>query len=52
VESHDEPPSSTFEGDLEPVPEIDSSNGDDLLRADSENPDDQIFDPNAALGKV
>lgn len=51
VESRDEPPSTTFDGDLEPVPEISASNGDDLLRADSGNPDDQIFDPNAAAGE-
>lgn len=52
VESHDEAPSTTFDGDLEPIPEISAANGDDLLRADSGNPDDQIFDPNAAAGEV
>jgi hypothetical protein len=52
VESRDEPPTTTFQGDLEPVPEIDASNGDDLLRADSGDPGDQIFDPDAAVGEV
>lgn len=51
VESYDGPPSSTFDGDLERVPEVDASDGDDLLRADSENPDDEIFDPDAAVGE-
>ena len=51
VESYGAPPNSTFDGDLERVPESPGSNGDDLLRADSENPDDQIFDPNAAPGE-
>jgi hypothetical protein len=52
VESRDEPPATTCNGDLEPVPEMDASNGDDLLRADSGDPADQIFDPNAAAGVV
>ena len=52
AESHDAPPSTTFQGDLEPVPEIAPSDGDDLLRADEENPDDHIFDPNAATALV
>ena len=49
VESHDAPPSTTFQGDLTPVPELVSSDGDDLLRADEENPSDQIHDPNASF---
>ena len=36
---------------FERLPEASASNADDLLRADSANPDDQIFDPNAALGE-
>lgn len=51
AESYDGPPSSTFDGDLERVPDTGESDGDDLLRADSGNPDDQIFDPNAAAGE-
>jgi hypothetical protein len=50
VESHDGPPSPTFEGELQPVPETAASDGDDLLRADGGDPGDQIFDPNAAVG--
>jgi hypothetical protein len=52
AESYDQPPSVTFDDDLERVPETDASSGDDLLRADSGNPDSQIFDPNAAAGEV
>jgi hypothetical protein len=52
AESHDEPPSATFQGDLTPVPEVVASDGDDLLRADEENPDDQIHDPYAGLNLV
>lgn len=37
VESYDQPPSTTFQGDLTPVPESVPSDGDDLLRADEEN---------------
>ena len=50
AESYDAPPSSTFEGDLQPVREVSASDGEDLLRAGSQNPKDEIFDPNAALG--
>jgi len=52
TESRDEPPSTTFEGDLEAVPEMAASDGDDLLSADGGDPDDQVFDPNAAVGGV
>jgi hypothetical protein len=51
VESYDAPPSTTFEGDLERVPESGAASGDDLLRADSVNPAGEIFDPNAATGE-
>jgi hypothetical protein len=52
VESRDSPPSPRFEGALHPVAETAASDGDDLLRADGGDPDDQIFDPNAAVGGV
>ncbi len=52
VESHDGPPSPTFEGELQPVAETAASDGDDLLRADGGDPDDQVFDANAAVGGV
>jgi hypothetical protein len=52
VESYEQPPSTTFEGDLTPVPEVVPSDGDDLLRADEENPEDQIHDPNGAFNLV
>ena len=52
VESYDQPPSTTFQGDLTPVPESVPSDGDDLLRADEENPDDQIHDPNASFNLI
>ena len=42
----------TFEGNLQAVPEIAASDGDDLLRADGRDPNDQVFDPNAAVGGV
>ncbi len=51
VESYDAAPDTAFDGDLERVPEVADSNGDDLLRAGSQNPDDEIFDPNAAIGE-
>jgi hypothetical protein len=49
VETYDAPPSTTFQGDLTPVSEPVTSDSDDLLRADEENPDDQIHDPNASF---
>jgi hypothetical protein len=52
VESHDDPPDTTFEGELHAVPEMAASDGDDLLRADGGSPDAQVFDPNAAVGGV
>jgi hypothetical protein len=52
VESYDQPPSTTFQGDLTPVSENVAGGGDDLLRADEENPDDHIYDPNAAFPLV
>ena len=51
VESYEAPPSTTFDGDLERLPEAGDASGDDLLRADSVNPSDEIFDPNAATGE-
>ena len=48
VESHDPPPSTHFDGPLQPVAEHASADGEDLLRADNEGAEDFIFDPNAA----
>jgi hypothetical protein len=52
IEGHDDPPSATFDGELQPVPGVAASDGDDLLRADGGDPHGQIFDPNAAVGRV
>jgi hypothetical protein len=52
IESRDDPPSTSFEGELQPVQGTPASDGDDLLRADGGDPDNQIFDPNAAVGRV
>jgi hypothetical protein len=52
AESNEAPPSTTFQGDLQPVPEPAAADGEDLLRADEENPADHIFDPNAATALV
>jgi hypothetical protein len=52
AESYDQPPSPTYEGELEPITGDPADDGSDLLRADAGNPDDQIFDPNAAVGGV
>ena len=38
-ESHDDPPSTTFEGPLEPVPEADSGNADTRRTDDDRDPD-------------
>jgi hypothetical protein len=46
-EFRDDPPSTTFEGRLQPVPETAASDGDDLRRADAGDLGDQIIDPNA-----
>ncbi len=49
VESHDLPPGTPFEGELEPIEPIGEdtgTEGEDLLRADDEHPD-EIFDPDA-----
>jgi hypothetical protein len=51
-ESRDQPPSTTIPGPLQPVPEIEATDGEDLLRADGGDPGDQIFDPNAAVGEA
>jgi hypothetical protein len=51
VESQDPPPSTSFEGRLEPIEPIGEdtpTDGEDLLRADNEDPGG-IFDPNAAV---
>jgi hypothetical protein len=51
VESQDPPPATPFEGRLEPIEPIGEdtpTEGEDLLRADNEDPDG-IFDPNAAV---
>jgi hypothetical protein len=47
IESRDDPPSTTFGGTPQPIPERATGDSDDLLRADAGDPDDQIFDPNA-----
>ena len=52
TESHDPPPSASFTGQLEPIAEPAADDGEDMLRADQENADDAIFDPNAAVGGV
>jgi hypothetical protein len=52
VESRDQPPSTAFEGALEPVAEDGPADGEDLLRADDEGAGDAIFDPNAAVPGV
>ncbi len=52
VESQDPPPSTKFDGPLEPVAEHAPADGEDLLRADNEGADEAIFDPNAAVGTV
>jgi hypothetical protein len=52
VESQDPPPAGTFDGELQPVAESAASDGEDLRRADTGDADDQIFDPNAAVGGV
>ncbi len=52
TESYDDPPSPTYQGELQPVPADPVVDGGDLLRADGGDPDDQIFDPNAAVGRV
>jgi hypothetical protein len=52
TESHDAPPDGTFDGPLVPVGEHAASDGDDLRRAGQADPDDEIFDPNAAIGGV
>ena len=50
VESQDTPPHPTVDGPLQPVPHDEPADGEDLLRAGSADPGDQIFDPNAAMG--
>lgn len=52
TESSDPPPSTPFEGELEPVAADAPADGEDLLRADDEGADDAIFDPNAAVPGV
>lgn len=51
-ESQDPPPSSSFPGELQPLAERAPANADDLRRADMEDADSEIFDPNAAAGAV
>lgn len=51
AESQDPPPSATFEGELEPLPDSEPADGEDLLRADAAE-GGQIFDPNAGVGAV
>jgi hypothetical protein len=50
VESHEPPPNTSFTGQPDPIAEDASTNGDDLRRADQEGADDEIFDPDAAVG--
>jgi hypothetical protein len=46
VESHDAPPSTTYEGELTPIDDDANGNADDLLRADSA---EKPFDPHDAV---
>jgi hypothetical protein len=51
VESQDPPPGSTFEGELQPLPDSEPADGEDLLRADAAE-SAPIFDPNAGVAAV
>lgn len=51
VESQDPPPSATFEGALQPLPDSEPADGEDLLRADAAE-GQPIFDPNAGVAAV